>query len=52
MRSGAVENEISPSAAKLSIRVSEYFVSPAVRASRSYSTPVWRKPAQANIPRR
>jgi len=49
--SGTVENDVIPSNANFSILRYGYFVSPATRSSRSYSTPVWRKPIQLTSPR-
>ena len=50
-RNGAGEKLISPVTANRSILRSGYFVSPAKRSSRLYSTPVCRSPIQLNMPR-
>ena len=49
--SGAVEKLATPLAARRSIFGKVYWVSPAWRASRSYSTSAWRPPSQATMPR-
>src|SRR5437763_1249855 len=46
-RRGSTLNEAMPSIANAIILRSGYFVEPATRAARSYSTAVWRKPADA-----
>ena len=51
MRSGALENARSPSTAVLTSVRRVNLASPLCRTGRSYSTPVWRNPAQLRRPR-